>query len=403
MGGSRHRPAAACFALCALAGGAVVSQTAPPVYDVAFVATRNGRTGIHAMRGDGSNIRLVADVGRDAILTASSWSPNGEKIAYLGPEKELGRGRVVFHFPLYVVNIDGTGRARLLEIPVLQFAWSPDSTRLAFESGFEDPNFVPPSPHSDGSMAVAVYVVSLENRRVTRLTPFNSRLGPVSWSADGRHLTFATDEVYVIDPDGTNMRQITKTGGQASGSEWSPRGDWIAFTAGERDKNGTDEGGLFVIRPDGSGLKRLRAVESQFGGWSPDGASVAVLRPESMLIEVEKGTSTRFALDPAAMDAMFTPDGKSLLYRVAGGKVCLLDLRSQTQRELIQLVDGWSFTVSPVLRRPPGEPEPASIAAPTNPRFAEEAPTYGTGLSGMTVVARSSGSGAPSSRRRRRS
>lgn len=353
---SRRRPLAISVltTLGILPAIAVTSQTAPPPYHVAFVATHQGKTGIHVMRADGSNIRLVAEVEKGGILEADSWSPTGDKIAYFGDEKELGQGRYAFHFPLYVVNVDGTNRQRLLDMPVCDFAWSPDSTRLAFVSGFEDPNFVPPSPSSDGVPDLALYVVTLDGRRVTRLTPFQSRVPRPSWSSDGRLLAFASGEVYVIEPSGANPRQLTKTGAKADWSAWSPRGDWIAFATGERDERGRYKGGLFVIRPDGSGLKQLLGEEEPRPvlGWSPDGASLAVLGPDPLLIDVEKGTSIRFRLNPQAVDPRFAPDGRSIVFRVRDGRVRAFDLQDQTERELIRLVGGWSFTLSPLLRTP---------------------------------------------------
>src|SRR5207302_857822 len=43
---------------------------------------------------------------------------------------------------------------------------------------------------------------------------------------------------------------------------WSPRGDLIAFMRGSS---------LFVVRPDGHGLRRLAEADVVGGGWSPDG------------------------------------------------------------------------------------------------------------------------------------
>jgi Tol biopolymer transport system component len=40
----------------------------------------------------------------------------------------------------------------------------------------------------------------------------------------------------------------------ASSPEWSPDGEWIAFTDGE------NEADLWVVRPDGTGLRQLTTV-----------------------------------------------------------------------------------------------------------------------------------------------
>jgi hypothetical protein len=65
--------------------------------------------------------------------------------------------------------------------------------------------------------------------------------------------------LFVMDADGTNIRQITKTiptaGGMSHASpDWPPNGDLIAFDAwsGRAETSHT-----FTVKPDGTGLKDL--------------------------------------------------------------------------------------------------------------------------------------------------
>jgi TolB protein len=69
-------------------------------------------------------------------------------------------------------------------------------------------------------------------------------------------------EVYVIDAGGGNERKVTRSGGGA-GPAWSPDGRMIAFV---RKCN------LFVVEPDGRGLRRLagNGDETGFPGWVPE-------------------------------------------------------------------------------------------------------------------------------------
>ena len=68
-------------------------------------------------------------------MQSGAWSPDGRQIVYLDSSG------------VHVVNIDGGGNKA---IPVrltgteIQMVWSPDSTRLAFASGFEDPHLKDP-------------------------------------------------------------------------------------------------------------------------------------------------------------------------------------------------------------------------------------------------------------------
>ncbi|HUR21440.1 MAG TPA: hypothetical protein VMZ90_11565, partial [Vicinamibacterales bacterium] len=112
-------------------------------YDIAVVATGEGGEGIYVMPSDGSARKLLrAEFG--ALLTAASWSSDGKRIAYpwfdVGPDGRLADTSLPMHTPLFVVDADGSGRQRLLEMPVEPFfRWSPDGSRLAFSSAAEDP------------------------------------------------------------------------------------------------------------------------------------------------------------------------------------------------------------------------------------------------------------------------
>ncbi len=61
--------------------------------------------------------------------------------------------------------------------------------------------------------------------------------------------------------DGSDRTVVVDDLGNDAWPEWSPDGDWIAFT-GDRD-GGTD---IFVVRPDGSDLTR---VTTDLGGARP--------------------------------------------------------------------------------------------------------------------------------------
>jgi len=86
--------------------------------------------------------------------------------------------------------------------------------------------------------------------------------GRSDWSADGQFIVTYSGpswnrEVYIMNADGSNARQLTPSGGNSQGPSFSPDGKWVAFTA-YFDYYGDDHGcEIYVIRIDGTDLRRL--------------------------------------------------------------------------------------------------------------------------------------------------
>jgi Tol biopolymer transport system component len=104
--------------------------------------------------------------------------------------------------------------------------------------------------------------------------------GVFAWSPDGEQIVFNAGsglnadggydhKLYVINADGSGLRQITEGETNDLDPSWSPDGQWIAFHHGC---------GLRIIHPDGSGARDLLQGTDELcvGGtaWSPDGQRI---------------------------------------------------------------------------------------------------------------------------------
>jgi Tol biopolymer transport system component len=97
---------------------------------------------------------------------------------------------------------------------------------------------------------------------------------------DGSTIT----QLFSVSPGGSNLKQLTKSGTNSYAPVFSPAGTRIAFV-----RFGY---GIYTMRPDGSGLKRLSTgARDANPTWSPDGKTVAFLRP--------KGTAWKLWVVPA--------------------------------------------------------------------------------------------------------
>jgi Tol biopolymer transport system component len=100
--------------------------------------------------------------------------------------------------------------------------------------------------------------------------------GQPNWSPDGKRLVFSSDGgtaggLFLVNPDGSNLRRLTTTTGGEYGASFSPDGKWIAFQG--RPDNAQVNERVYVVRSDGTGRKQLTnsGLNSVGPRWTIDG------------------------------------------------------------------------------------------------------------------------------------
>jgi Tol biopolymer transport system component len=232
-----------------------------------------------------------------------SWSPDGSKLLVCVPD-DRGLARPA------TINADGTNFT-ILDNPdprlnLFCWSWSPDGKRLACEGGE-----VPPSAR-DGLYTVR----SSDGGDLFRLTdqlnsccPFiPGDAGPGAYSPDGTQILFnrlnakGQSAAYVVNTDGTGVRQITPWGLGGAGGRWSGTG-WIVFGLYDRypSPSWIHRGRLYLVRPDGSDLHKIDIdtngswYYAKEPTWSPDGTRILFVM---YLASNNEGQPDLFTMNP---------------------------------------------------------------------------------------------------------
>jgi len=183
--------------------------------------------------------RLTNSLGDE---TAPEISPDGSRITFarIPPNKD--------QYQIILMDRNGKSMGNIPGISGWDPTWSPDGNSILFAS--------------DRSNPVQLYTVKVESKKLQKISNLPAIRGRSDWSSDGSFIvTYSGEpwnrEVYIMNADGSNTRQLTPTGGNSQGPSISPDGKWVTFTA-YFDNYGDDNGcEIYIIRVDGTDLRRL--------------------------------------------------------------------------------------------------------------------------------------------------
>ena len=240
---------------------------------IAFMSTRSGNGEIYLMNPDGKRVRrLTRHPKYDSV---PAWSPAGQKITFMS-FRDLHKPRGIIFGEIYLMNADGTNLINLTQSPERAdfiSSWSPDGKQIAFTS--------------DESFKRNIWVMDADGGNPRNLTNHHAIDRSPDWSPDGQQIAFQSDrnrawefennvqgnwEIYVMNTNGANPINLTNHLAWDSGPAWSPDGRQIAFTS---DRDGNRE--IYVMNTDGTNLINLTNHPARDSGpdWSPDGLRIA--------------------------------------------------------------------------------------------------------------------------------
>lgn len=167
-----------------------------------------------------------------------------------------------------------------------------------------------------------IYLMDSNGENLRNLTNDPARDGTPDWSPDGKLIAWSSTragnrEIYVMQSDGSEVRRLTNEAGDDTMPDWSPDGTMLAFTS-ERDGNQE----IYVMNADGSNLRRLTnsPADETMADWSPDGSRLLFRSDQAgnrdiFVMNADGSNVTGLTTDPAHDSRpRWSPDGTLIVW-----------------------------------------------------------------------------------------
>lgn len=186
--------------------------------DGTTLAYRASSSSIGLINADGTNGRTIPV--RAGSYGPLRWSPAGRTIAF------LAKGPGIFQIVVNVVDATAPFAEKTFfpatgSESVRQFSWSPDGKAMAIGEGKQ------------------LVLVSTESATLY-LTIGAADVDVTTWSPDGSRIAFGarvqdlfqTNDVFIVNRDGTSLRRVTQRAGPWVNMEWTPDSRSVLFVNG---------------------------------------------------------------------------------------------------------------------------------------------------------------------------
>jgi Tol biopolymer transport system component/DNA-binding winged helix-turn-helix (wHTH) protein len=277
-----------------------------------------------------------------------SFSRDGRQLAYVSEIRRANLHRIEFD------SVSGTVKGQPIAITqgsqqMFTPQLSPDGAWLTFES--------------TGTKQEDLFIIKPDGTGMRQLTDDPHKDRQLRWSPDGKRIAFSSDrtgsfEIWTINHDGSNLQQLTFTAGRnAAHPVWSPDGTRLAY--------GLGGSGTFILETGKPWPEQTPQLMPHVSGtnatfrafsWSPDGRKLAGWYRRSeresedafgiALYSIESQQFEKF--DAFGITPVWLSDSRRLIFGNGGGVLYLLDTQTKKVRQLYslapQLIDG--FTLS---------------------------------------------------------
>jgi len=323
-----------------VSGGKV--QLTARLFDVYGQRSVMGKT----FNGDPNEAPRMARRFADAVLKAVTGiqGPFDSKLAFVSTRS--GRFKEI-----YTQSIDGEDLFQVTNNPTINLfpMWDHNADQLLYLSY--------------KTMAPALYIANLRERRESRIDTHHGRIIGGAITPDGHQIVAAIENagatnLYLMDSQGHEIRGLTDTGGINVSPNFSPDGQTLAFTS---DRSGTPQ--IYTMSIEGGAAKRVTysGDYNTTPAISPKGDTIAYQsrsggRFDIFQIPIGGGTPVMLTDGSGSNEsASWSPDGRYIAFTsTRGGRSRIYILQVESHKIISALTEGngndsnpsWSWWLS---------------------------------------------------------
>ena len=263
----------------------------PDGTELTFSENPWGEVGIPVMSADGSNLRSIPTDpnARGSLKFFPTWSADGTKLAFGSRDSPDAQ------FDIFTMDLDGSNQVNLTKTPKYDESYpdfSPDGSQICYWlTGL-----------FGSTQTSGIYLMNADGSDPTVLighdpTTFIEEKGECDWSPDGTKIAIGYKdrsgetsdekngdfEVYVINPDGSDLANLTSNSAGDFNPRWSPDGKKITFVSnrdGDKDIYTMDADGSDVTPVTTDSGTQVQQMHDMDPDWQPVFMRKAVAMPE---------------------------------------------------------------------------------------------------------------------------